>query len=273
MEDFLLFLQNMQMKEPTRWGFVHIFSISIAFVLIAITIYKKRKGYKPNPKLVISIYAISTFILELTKQLMLAVVREDDLVYWSFSYYSAPFQFCTMPLYACLILMFVKNEKVKDYLYCFLGLYSIVSMISVAFYPDTCFTESVLMNIHTMVLHFGGLVVSIYVLINELIKFNIKSLLKGLSVFLICVLIAFVLDIVVYNLTSGEVDFNMFYISPYFDSVLPVFCDIKKVVPYPIFLIIYIAAVSLGALIILTISKIINKFSKKEYCYELSPKS
>ena len=59
------------------------------------------------------------------------------------------------------------------------------------------------------------------------------------------------MNIIVYN--SGilkDESFNMFYISPYFTSTLPVFDIIQESVPYPLYLITYLCVLITGALII-----------------------
>ena len=72
------------------------------------------------------------------------------------------------------------------------------------------------------------------------------------------VIIALGLNISIYNsgILNGET-FNMFYISPYFISSLPVFDLIQENVPYVLFLIIYVVLLMLGAAIILGISKLV----------------
>ena len=59
------------------------------------------------------------------------------------------------------------------------------------------------------------------------------------------------------NILNGET-FNMFYISPYFISELPVFDTIQKSVPYIVFLSLYVFAITMGASLIYGISYIIK---------------
>ena len=70
------------------------------------------------------------------------------------------------------------------------------------------------------------------------------------------VLTALFLNVIVYHsgTLNGET-FNMFYISPYFISELPVFDTIQKSAPYPLFLATYITAISFGATLIYWIAK------------------
>lgn len=141
---------------------------------------------------------------------------------------------------------------------------TILGGIATIVMPQSCFTEDILVNIHTMWLHCGSFVVSVYLLISNKVEINIKNIKNAAYIFIIFVLIALFLNIVIYNtgILNGET-FNMFYISPYFDSTLPVFDIIYQKVPYIIFLIIYIIAITLGALLIFGIAKTIKYIIKK----------
>jgi hypothetical protein len=60
---------------------------------------------------------------------------------------------------------------------------------------------------------------------------------------------------------NGEA-FNMFYISPYFISELPVFNVIQQKVPYIVFLLTYVVALSLGSSVIFFAAKGIEALFK-----------
>lgn len=235
------------MPCPQAWGIFHIVCLVLAFGLAVLFYLDKRHGARISPRAVFGIYGFVTLALELTKQLMWAVVETEEGLAWSYSWYSAPFQFCTMPLFITLILFFSRSEKLNSYLYAFLGLYAVISMVCVMFYPGDVFTSSVLINIHTMVLHGGGLAVSLFVLIRRLTPLTFRSVVKGFRVFLICVAAALLLDFAVERsgINHGET-FNMFYISPYYESTLPVFNVLWHKLPYPLFLLIYIAVFFAG---------------------------
>ena len=111
-----------------------------------------------------------------------------------------------------------------------------------------------------MWLHLGSFVVSIYLLINKEVKIEKEYLKNSYLVFLIFVSIAMYLNLVIYNLgiLNGET-FNMFYISPYFISPLPVYNLVQESVPYLIYLIFYLVTIFLGAIIIYYSVKFISK--------------
>ena len=250
------FLQ-MDMQTPKPYGWFHIMFLMLSFITIFI-LYKKRNKYNEKQlKLVLGIYGIISFILELLKQLSWAY--DIDTNTWSYSWYSAPFQLCTMPIYVSLICLFLEKSKIRDYLLSFLCFYTILGSIATMIIPNSCFVKDILVNIHTMYLHCGSFVLSIYLLINE-IKPTKQNIIGSFKIFIICVLLALTLDISFYNLGFiGNNTFNMFYISPYYESSLPVFNIIYNKLPYILFLSIYIITLTIGSLIVFFITKQIKK--------------
>ena len=245
------------METPKPYGWFHIMFLMLSFIFIFI-LYKKRNKYNEKQlKLVLGIYGIISFILELLKQLSWAY--DIDTNTWSYSWYSAPFQLCTMPIYISLICLFLKKSKIRDYLLSFLCFYTILGSIATMIMPNSCFVKDILVNIHTMYLHCGSFVLSIYLLINE-IKPTKQNIIGSFKIFIICVLLALTLDISFYKLGFiGNNTFNMFYISPYYESSLPVFNIIYNKLPYILFLSIYIITLTIGSLIVFFITKQIKK--------------
>ena len=261
-EKFLYFLQG-EMTEPTAFGWFHI----LWLVLVVITIfvlYKNKKYYSENQlKKVLGIYGVVALILELLKQLMWTFNYDPitNIITWDYEWYAFPFQLCTTPIFVSIICLFLKKGKVRNSLLSYMAYITILGSIATMLMPDSCFVSDILVNIHTMWLHLGSFVVSIYLLMSGEIKINIQALKSAILVFLIFVGIAEFMNIVIYNLgiLNGET-FNMFYISPYFISTLPVFDIIQESVPYLVYLIIYILALIMGGIIIYSITVFINKF-------------
>jgi len=148
----------------------------------------------------------------------------------------------------------IKNEKIKTALTSYLAYITILGSITTMIYPTSCFVSDVLVNIHTMWLHGGSLVVSIYIL--STMKLTYKD---SIYVLLVFIVIANLLNIIVYHLDilNGET-FNMFYISPYFVSSLPIFDIVYMNVPYIYFLLFYILVILLGSFIIYCIHNLMQ---------------
>jgi len=264
-ERFLDYLNSIQVEAPTPWGALHIACLAIIAVFVTVFVYCRRRGITISPNKVFAIYGFSSLVFELLKQLMWSMNVTDGAVTWSYSWYSAPFQFCTMPMYIALVLCFIKNEKLREYLYDFLGFFSIISMTMVMLVPNTVFTTFEVVNIHTMILHGGGLIVALFVLINRLTPHNAKSVMKGFAVFVCLAAIALAMDIAVEKsgINNGA-EFNMFYISPYYPCRLPVFVNIQNAVPYPLFLLSYLFSMLAGGFIVLGITRAIRCITQKK---------
>ncbi len=248
------------MPVPAAWGWFHILCLTLSALPVAYFIRARRKGVTIVPKRVFAWYGFLTLLFELTKQLMWSVRETDGMISWEYSWYSAPFQFCTMPLYICLALCFLKRGKLSAYLYSFLAFYSVISMTLVMLFPGNVFSGSVIINIHTMLLHGGGLVVAMFVIVNRLTELTVKSVLRGAAVFLCLTVSVLALNIIVEcsGINHGA-EFNMFYISPYYPCRLPVFSRVWELVPYPLFLLSYIFSVCFGSFLVFGMIKAITK--------------
>ena len=264
-ERFVYWLQG-TMETPVPYGWFHL--MWIALVIIAIIIlYKIKDKYNDRQlKTVLLVYGIIAFVLEALKQISWAFNFDPitNLVTWDYEWYAFPFQLCTTPIFVSLICAFLKEGKVRTSLLSYMAFVTILGSLATIIIPDSCFVSDILVNIHTMWLHCGSLVVSVYLLMTS-IKINKKNLINSLIVFLVFVGLALFFNILVYNIgvLNGET-FNMFYISPYFISSLPVFDVLQETFPYLIYLVMYISIISLGAIIVYYISYFIkNILSRK----------
>ncbi len=263
--EILTFLEA-EMVTPKPYGVFHLLWLGLIIAVIIFLCFARKKHSEKRLKWILGMYGVTAFILEALKQLIWSVEYNAELnsFVWDYQWYAAPFQLCTMPIYVCLICMFLNKCKIRDALLAFVAYTTILGSIASAITPDQLFVSDILINVHAMFLHLGSLVVSVYLLMSGEVKINIKSLLMALVVFLIVIVIANTLNIVIYSsgVLNGET-FNMLYISPYFESTLPVFDSIYNNVPYIVFLALYIVALCLGSYIIFIIAKCISKISCK----------
>lgn len=262
-EKTLYWLQG-TMERPTPFGWFHLMWIGITILSIIILFKIRNKYDEKQLKIVLGIYGIVAFILELIKQIIWSFNFQNGIVTWDYQWYAAPFQLCTTPIFVSLICLFLKNNKARKSLLSYMAFITVLGGFMTILLPESCFVETIEINIHTMWLHCGSFVASIYLLMTGEVELNLKSLKKSFLVFLIFVVIAQILNISIYHsgLLNGET-FNMFYISPYFISTLPVFDIIQQNVPYIIYLIIYIVAIFLGSGVVYGVAKIVKLILKR----------
>ena len=261
-----LYVLQAQMETPKAFGWFHLMWIFIS-IFSLIIFFKLRKKYSEKQlKIVLGVYGITALILELLKQLIWSFNYDitNNVVSWDYQWYAAPFQLCTTPIFVSIICLFLKDGKVRNSLLSYLAFITILGGFITIIIPDSCFVSDTLINIHTMWLHCGSFVVSVYLIMNKVVEIKKENIISGFKVFLIFVLIAEILNISIYNMNvlNGE-EFNMFYISPYFISDLPVFNILQEKLPFIIYLVIYIIAIYLGATIVYCIAKGIKKLIKK----------
>ena len=256
-EKILVFLQG-KMIEPIQFGIYHI-SWVIVSILLVIILYKFRREYnKKQCNIILYTYGIIALILELLKQLIWTFEYKDNILIYDYQWYAFPFQFCTTPIFVSLLIPLIKNNKIRDSLISYLSYFTILGSIMTMILPDSCLTNYILVNVHTMWLHCGSFVISCYLLINN--KFNFKKFINGFYVFVIFVLLANTLNIVFYSTNIiGNETFNMFYISPYFISELPIYNIIQQNVPYIVYLLFYILTIFIGGLIVYNITCFIKR--------------
>ncbi len=264
----ILYILQAPMKTPKPYGWFHWIWIGLVIISLLLLFLLRKKYSNKQLKIVLGVYGIVALILELTKQIMWSFNYDvaTNVVTWDYQWYAAPFQLCTTPIFASIICLFLKEGKIRTSFLAYMAFITILGSFMTMIIPDSCFTKDILINIHTMWLHCGSLVVSVYLIMSGAIEVNKENLKNAFKIFLIFVLIAEILNIGIYNwgILNGET-FNMFYISPYFTSTLPVFDVIQQNVPFLLFLLIYIVAIFLGSLIVYLISYLFKgKKDKKE---------
>jgi len=262
-ERVLYFFNNFEMNEPTRFGWFHWLWIFLTIGSVFL-LYKKRTTHNEKQlNKVLLIYGLVALFLEIFKQIMWAFSYDttNNLVIWDYEWYAFPFQLCTTPIFVSIICAFLKKGKLKSSLLSYLSFVTILGSIATIIIPDDCFVSDIFINIHTMWLHCGSLVVSLYLLLSGEVELKINNFINAILVFIFFVVIALILNISIYQsgILGGET-FNMFYISPYFISSLPIFDIIQESVPYICFLITYISILTTGAFVVYIVSIFIKTF-------------
>lgn len=253
-EQFILLMQK-EMIEPVPFDWFHILCIVVMIAGVCVCWLIRKHHSEFQLKCILATYAIPTLVLEILKQISWSATVTMDGIVWDYQWYAFPFQLCTTPLIVCLVCLFLKNNIVRKALLSYVAFITVLGSLAVVIYPTDCFTEDILVNIHTTYLHFGSFVVSMYLLFSKEIEIKLMSFVRAIYVFIMFVMTANTMNILIYRsgILHGET-FNMFYISPYFISSLPVFNQIQQEVPYIAFLLIYIFALSCGGLAIYGLS-------------------
>ena len=249
----LLQALDAQMTEPTPFGLFHLFFLAVIIGLCVFIVCKCRNISEKSLRTVLIATGVTLIALEIYKQFNVAYDWEEDT--WSYPWSAFPFQFCSTPLYVMPLAALVKRETLRSRLYTFLASYCFVAGTMVMLLPSTVFTETIGLNIQTMVHHGAMIVIAVLLLASNTTALNRKSLKGALPVFLVLCTIALIMNGFFIAFGDGEQNFNMFYISPSGEPPMDILVTLLDYIPYPIYLCGYLFFFTLGAYLVLLVAE------------------
>lgn len=221
------------MKKPQLYGSFHIF-IAVFGILSAVSaailcaksytkIYRKTdEKNKAAGLFVRRLYIAIGLVLLLSegyKQLFNFYIVNDRHYHW----YLLPFQLCSLPMYFCLILPWLRSKRLRTAINTFMADFNLMGAVMVFADPSGIFSEYVVLTAHGILWHVLVIFIGLFVGLTDLSDTaSLKSFLKTLPIFLISCGFAVALNIGLHPYGGA----NMFYIDPYAPSVQLVFRDI-----------------------------------------------
>jgi hypothetical protein len=261
----ILRILNYSAQEPTTFGVYHIiWLVAIAVLTAVAAICGKRHSAKTVTWVVFGT-AVLVAILEIYKQINYTF--GDGSGEPSYAWYAFPWQFCSTPLYIGLLVGIFRKGRIHNALCAYLATYAVFAGAAVMIYPGDVYVEVVGINIQTMICHGSMVVIGAYLLGSGHVQLSLKSVLKAMPVFAICVSLAAIMNEVAH--ATGLLEnhnFNMFYISPYLECTLPVYNLVHNAVPFPLNFIIYVLGFSAAACVIILIAMGIRALYHKTVC-------
>ena len=255
------FLQNIlramdaQMETPGFFGWYHLLWLAITAAYTVWLCFWAKKATHDQIRKMVLITAIVVIICEIYKQINFSFGYENGITF-DYQWYAFPFQFCSTPMYIGLLAGLTRQGKVHNAACAYLATYAVFAGACVMIYPGDVFIGTIGINIQTMICHGSMISVGAALFASGHVKLEHRTILKALSVFAVCVVIACAMNEAAHltGLLNSE-SFNMFYFSPYVAPSLPVYSLVQGVVPFPWSLIIYIAGFTVAAYLMLLIAK------------------
>lgn len=246
---------------PQSYGLFHILCILVILTgVVLFTVFFKDADDKKFRKMLLVVWLVLIFI-ELYKEF---TYRHDwhfdengKLINVTYTWSLFPFQFCSTSFYTLPLVIFLPNGKVRNAVMAYISTFVMFAGLLVTFVPNDVFVPQIGICIQTMIQH--GLQLAIGILITvrnreKLVDFRsiLKYLYPGIIVFACMASIAISLNEIVYhtNIANGET-FNMFFISKHYPCTLLILSGIYSMVPYGVFLVIYLVGFTLVAFIMI----------------------
>ncbi len=282
MGKFVAFMQT-EIAKPTLFGWNHLLWLAVAIIGIVVVCLTCRKLTDKQFRIILLSVGGGLLLLEILKQLNFAYDAATDI--WDYEWKQFPFQFCSVPMYVMVIVACLKECKFRDYLCSFLATFGLFAGLIVVLYPATVLSPIVFRFSQSMIHHISMMIIGLIILVSGKVKIEHKTILKAMSVFGVCVVTAFIMNII-YHSTGCTDSFNMFYIGPYSSCDIPVLDIIGNALNISsgnlhignfIFVLIYTIGFSIVAYIVLLIAILIkylkNKSNAKNNAYLLNEKN
>lgn len=212
---FLRWMDTRPAKTPRAFGLFHFLWVGIAVLLSVfwgILAWRlPRKGREEKIDRRVFLCGVCFFWLEVFKQLLWCVAIFPT----GYPFQIFPFQFCSLPLYLCLLAPMMPWRAFRTACYRFLALYGTIGGCLVVGYP--AFPELPVLCFHTMIWHSLMIALGVYLLIaTRTGKHFLGEWLPATALFLGSFAAATVLNVVLRDLPGeGSGVLNLFYMSPY----------------------------------------------------------
>lgn len=247
-----------KMEVPESYGVFHLSVMIIGFALCFFAAYLLRNKNEKTVKNIILAIGIVLTVCEVYKQLMYKlVICPDDLYNWG----AFPFHLCSVPMYLCLIIPFLKKGVLRQTMCDFIMTYSLLSGFVAFLEPSGLLHKQVTMTAHSLMWHlvlvFLGALMA-FTGLGGVEKLNFK---RATVMWLVLCAIAFTINCIHWNVSEGQL--NMFFVGPR-NSSLIICKQIAEAFGWYVSTVLYIPAVSLGAWIVKTIVKKIREKTKKQ---------
>lgn len=252
---------------PASYGPYHMLCLALTGLLTVYAIHCGQKHDEKKLRKTLLFTALLVMGLEVYKQINFTF--GDGSAVPAFQWYAFPFQFCSTPMYVCLLAALMPKGRVHDALCAYLSTYSVFAGVCVMLYPNDVFIDVVGINIQTMICHGAMVVIGGYLLGSGYVKLESKTVLKAMPVFACAVALAAVFNELAH--AAGIEGFNMFFISPYETCTLPVYSLVHNVLPFPLNLAVYVLGFTAAAFIVLNICRGIRSLWNRPHIRKAVP--
>jgi len=261
-ETAIKFFAELSIETPTLYGWFHMCWLAITALSCTLVFCMRKRITQKQVDVTLIVWGTALVFIEILKQLVVSFRFVNDRVEWSYAWWAFPFQFCSMPLYLAIPAGALRQGKTKDALNSFLSSYALLGGAIAMIYPANMFTTSAFISIHTMLWHSSMVTVCFMLLASKTVKPSVKALLRAGIVFIIVTAIAVALNVIIGECT-GVKDVNLFFISPYEAWKVPIIKLVYDAVPYPVYLLLFIIAMTAAAALILGAAHGFNKLAER----------
>ena len=255
---------------PVFLGKLHISVLLITLFGTVYSVKKYKNSLENDVRRFLFFLWITVAINEVYRSVVFGLFLTDSGFVWDYNWGQFPLQLCSSQLYFLPFVVFLKEGKMRDAFMCFLSTWSLFGGLAVTIYPGNTLTGLVGINLQSMIHHSIQVIVGILLAYRNVGRMNKNTFIRALNLFFTYFSVA-----MIFNLSMHQVLFkrgmddvvNMFFLSPYFENVIPFLQRIREATSYNVMVLVYVAGFIAIALIIFTAEKAF--FNKKTHTYSI----
>lgn len=264
LQEFVIASHRAVEHQPQAYGLFHITFVILSLILIVGVCFLLRKSSDRTFRTVMLSTGLLLILSEVYKQLYYLWAAGGE----GYDWYIFPFQLCSVPMYLSVAVGCMKKGRVRDALCQYLATVGMLGGIMAYAEPSGILNAHYFTLIHSCLWHALLIFLALYILFTGNACRTFRQYRSALVVLAGVVLCATALNILFRN----KPDFNMCYISPFYNTPLAVFKDFDIFFKglfgqYPgriVSVLIYILALALGGLLLHTVSYFTVRRIKKQ---------
>jgi hypothetical protein len=260
-EKFIHLLQY-EVEIPKLFGAFHLVFLALTLCAAVTFVGFVSRGDDKRYRKTLFVFWVVLVVFEIYRELVFSLQVTDGVAVWDYAWYLFPFQLCATPLYIFPLVVFLPEGRVRQACKIYLSTFALFGGLVVMIYPGDVFCYYLGVNIQSLIHHGLQLVGGVITVAVNRENHTLKNLYKGAIVFLALVSVAMLLNVGVHAyLVANQMSdtFNMFFISPYFPCTLPILSLIYPVVPYPVFLLIYVLGFCIISVVTYYLSRLVMR--------------
>ena len=238
-----------EVEKLPAYGWVHLTYFIVGVLVCVLIGYLLRKKSIKTMNWILFGLGLFLLLTEIYKRLFYTYyIGQGSYQYWIF-----PFQMCSIPMYFCILLPFIKSEKIRNAIYVFLISYNFLGGFISFLEPSGLIHEYLFLTIHAFIWHMILVLIGVIIDLNKNIKFTFKEFRNNILLFISLCIMAFIINLIF--LGKGV---NMFFVGPEISSII-VFKSIATKFGWYINTPIYMLALTIGAYIFYIPSVFLSK--------------
>lgn len=228
------------MQPPEAYGPFHLIFWSVGLLLSFTAAFLLRKTSERANRYLLFGIGLFLALAELYKQLFYTFYIGGG----KYPFDRFPFQLCSIPMYVCLVVPWLKEGRLKQTLYTFAASFGFMGGFVSYFSPESMCLSYVTLTLHSFTWHMLLVFIGLYLFFTGRAGKTKKDFLFALIAYLVCCFIAFLINVACYH-TDGA-DVNMFFVGPK-PSPLVICRDIVAKFGWPVNTLVYVCTLSLCA--------------------------